>query len=56
LTASATEIATIEQMGLQVIVQPLTETAGADRQLWNKQDTLRHDPALLSAVFAQLLT
>jgi uncharacterized cofD-like protein len=56
LTASATEVATIEQMGLQVIVQPLTETAGADRQLWNKQDTLRHDPALLRAVFAQLLT
>jgi uncharacterized cofD-like protein len=56
LTASAAEVATIEQMGLRVIVQPLSETAGADRQLWNKQDTLRHDPALLRAVFAQLLT
>ena len=56
LTATAAEVATIEQMGLRVIVQPLTETAGADRQLWNKQDTLRHDPALLRAVFAQLLT
>ena len=56
LTASATEVATIEQMGLRVIVQPLTETAGADRQLWNKQDTLRHDPALLREVFAQLLS
>jgi uncharacterized cofD-like protein len=56
LTANATEVATIEQMGLRVIVQPLTETAGADRQLWNKQDTLRHDPALLREVFAQLLS
>jgi uncharacterized cofD-like protein len=56
LTANATEVATIEQMGLRVIVQPLTETAGVDRQLWNKQDTLRHDPALLREVFAQLLS
>jgi uncharacterized cofD-like protein len=56
LTATAAEIATIEQMGVRVIAEPLTETAVANRQLWNKQDTLRHDPALLREVFAQLLT
>jgi uncharacterized cofD-like protein len=56
LTATAAEIATIEQMGVRVIAEPLTETAVANRQLWNKQDTLRHDPALLREVFVQLLT
>ena len=33
----------------------LTERAGEKRALWNKQDTIRHDPAALQAALRELL-
>lgn len=56
LTASPAECATIEQMGVRVIATPLSEDAAVTRELWNKQDTLRHDVHALHTLFADLLT
>ena len=56
ITASAAECATIQQMGVRVIAEPLCETTTVHRELWNKQDTLRHDPLLLRAVFSALFS
>ena len=55
LTATASELATIGQMGVNVIAQPLIEVGTERRALWNKQDTLRHDPQALRDVLAALL-
>ncbi|MFM2309732.1 MAG: hypothetical protein RLY87_1854 [Chloroflexota bacterium] len=56
LSATTAELATIEQMGVRVIAQPLIESANVSRALWNKQDTLRHDPQLLREVLNSLLS
>ena len=54
LTATDVECATIQQMGVRVIAASICETGNVTRELWNKQDTLRHDPLLLQAVFSAL--
>lgn len=49
------EIAAIGRLGVRPIVRELAEQVGPKRALWNKQDTVRHDPAALSAVIEELL-
>jgi uncharacterized cofD-like protein len=49
------EIAAITALGMRPIVRDLTEGAGEQRALWNKQDTIRHDPAALQAALRELI-
>jgi uncharacterized cofD-like protein len=49
------EIAAIAALGVRPIVRDLTERAGEKRALWNKQDTIRHDPAALREALRELL-
>ncbi|HEU4328033.1 MAG TPA: gluconeogenesis factor YvcK family protein [Roseiflexaceae bacterium] len=44
------EIARIAALGVEPVVCELTEPIGQKRALWNKQDTVRHDPARLAEV------
>lgn len=50
------EIALIRSLGVEPIVRDLTEQITAKRALWNKQDTIRHDPQVLGAVLSELLS
>jgi uncharacterized cofD-like protein len=49
------EIAAIAALGVRPRVRELTERPGEQRALWNKQDTVRHDPAALWAALRELL-
>lgn len=49
------EIAEIAALGVRPIVRDLTERPGEQRALWNKQDTVRHDPAALWSALRELL-
>jgi len=55
LQPSDAEIAAIRALGVDPIVRDFGEPAGSQRALWNKQDTVRHDMAALSAVLHELL-
>lgn len=50
-----TEIAAIAGLGVRPIVRDLTERAEAQRALWNKQDTVRHDPDALRAALQEII-
>jgi uncharacterized cofD-like protein len=50
------EIAAIAALGAQPIVRDLAEQADEQRVLWNKQDSVRHDPTKLSAALKELVT
>jgi uncharacterized cofD-like protein len=50
------EIAAIAALGVQPIVRDLAEQADEQRTLWNKQDSVRHDPMKLSAALKELVT
>jgi uncharacterized cofD-like protein len=49
------EVAAIANLGTRPIVRDLTEHGQPKRALWNKQDSVRHDPALLSLVLKELI-
>lgn len=49
------EIARIAALGPRPIVRPLAEAVGQKRALWNKQDTVRHDPVALREVLRDIL-
>jgi uncharacterized cofD-like protein len=49
------EIATIAALQVRPVVLDLTERSAEQRTLWNKQDTIRHDPAALQAALRDLL-
>jgi len=48
------EIAAIARLGVQPIMRDLAEQADQQRILWNKQDSVRHDPTKLSAALEEL--
>lgn len=54
LQPSDAEIDAIAELGVQPIVREIAEPIGAKRALWNKQDTVRHDPAALRAILEEL--
>ncbi len=54
LTPDDTELAHITAMGVLTLVQDFAETTGVKRRLWNKQDTIRHDPDLLGMALWQI--
>lgn len=49
------EIDAIAALGVRPIVRDLTERAGKKRALWNKQDTVRYDPAALGVALKELI-
>jgi len=49
------EIAAIRRLGVEPIVRDFSEPSGARRELWNKQDTVRHDSAALGIALKELL-
>jgi len=51
LVPSEHDIVQVHALGVQVHAQPLVERDVSQRQLWNKQDTLRHDVQALREVF-----
>jgi len=55
LRADEAEIEAIGVLGVRPIVRDLIEQPGEKRALWNKQDTVRHDPAALAAALRELL-
>ena len=48
LALSAEELRKIRELGVQVVAGNLIESGGEQRLLWNKQDSVRHDPALVA--------
>jgi uncharacterized cofD-like protein len=52
LAPDAAEIAAMTALGVRPLVADYSEAPGAARQLWNKQDTLRYDPAKVGAALA----
>jgi uncharacterized cofD-like protein len=54
LQPDADEISAIAALGVQPIVRDLAEQADEQRELWNKQDSVRHDPTKLSAALKEL--
>jgi uncharacterized cofD-like protein len=49
------EIDAIAGLGVQPIVRDLAEQSDEQRNLWNKQDSVRHDPTKLSAALKELV-
>jgi uncharacterized cofD-like protein len=55
LQPDPSEIARVEALGVRVLVRELAEPIGQKRALWNKQDTVRHNPAAIRAALVELL-
>jgi len=55
LQPDAAEIAAIAALGVQPIARDLAEQDDEQRVLWNKQDSVRHDPMKLSAALKELI-
>jgi uncharacterized cofD-like protein len=51
LHPAAEEIDEIQALGIQPLVQDFVEKTEGKRELWNKQDTLRHDLEMLERAF-----
>ncbi len=49
------EGAAIAELGVRPMLRELAEPVGEKRALWNKQDTVRHDPAALRAALRELI-
>jgi uncharacterized cofD-like protein len=54
LQPDAAEIAAIAGLGVEPLVRDLAEQVDEQRTLWNKQDSVRHDPTKLSAALKEL--
>jgi uncharacterized cofD-like protein len=50
------EIAAIAALGVHPIARDLVEQTDEQRILWNKQDSVRHDPTKLSAALKELVS
>jgi uncharacterized cofD-like protein len=55
LALSAEELRKIKALNVQVVAANLIESGGVERQLWNKQDAVRHDPALVARELAGIV-
>ncbi len=55
LQPSEDEGAMIAQLGVRPVLRELAESVGEKRALWNKQDTVRHDPAALRSALRELI-
>ena len=55
LDPTAGEISRIEALGVGVVTAPLIDKWSGPRELWNKQDTIRHDATRLASALIALL-
>ncbi len=55
LTPDDAEVAAIAALGVRPLVRDYTEKRSRKRELWNKQDTIRHDPALIGQALMELV-
>jgi uncharacterized cofD-like protein len=55
LLPSAAEIKQIAKLGVNVVVRDLAEETKEKRVLWQKQDSIRHDPAALAKALIQIV-
>ena len=55
LDPTADEIARIEALGVRVATAPVIDKWSGPRELWNKQDTIRHDATRLASALLALL-
>ena len=56
LEATPDEIATVGRLGVRVVTAPVIDKWSGPRELWNKQDTLRHDSRRVAAAIVGLLS
>ena len=54
LQPDAAEIAAVAELGVRPVARDLVEQSNEQRTLWNKQDSVRHDPTKLSAALKEL--
>ena len=54
LHPNADELAAIAALGVTPLVRDLTEVTASKRTLWNKQDTIRHDPVRLGLALREI--
>ncbi|NTU85339.1 MAG: YvcK family protein [Chloroflexales bacterium] len=54
LHPSDDQLAAIAALGVAPLVRDLTEVTTSKRTLWNKQDTIRHDPALIGMALLKI--
>ncbi|MDQ3700913.1 MAG: YvcK family protein [Chloroflexota bacterium] len=55
LALSAEELRRIEALGVRVVAANLIEAGSEERLLWNKLDSVRHDPALVAQELVGIL-
>jgi uncharacterized cofD-like protein len=55
LEPTADELARIESVGVRVAKAPIIDKWSGPREMWNKQDTIRHDPTRLADALLGLL-
>jgi uncharacterized cofD-like protein len=55
LDPTAGEIARIEALGVRVVTAPVIDKWSGPRELWSKQDTIRHDATRLASALIALL-
>lgn len=55
LEATADEVAAIARLGVRVVAAPVIDKWSGPRELWSKQDTLRHDSRRVAAALAGLV-
>jgi uncharacterized cofD-like protein len=55
LEVNEAQVTAIEKLGVRVVIDELAERDAETRTLWNKQDTIRHDPAALGRALWQLI-
>lgn len=56
LEATPDEIAAVARLGVRVVTAPVIDKWSGPRELWNKQDTLRHDSRRVAAAIVGLLS
>jgi 2-phospho-L-lactate transferase/gluconeogenesis factor (CofD/UPF0052 family) len=55
LEPTAAEITLIERLGVRVAMAPIIDKWSGPRELWNKQDTIRHDATRLADALLALM-
>ena len=55
LEPAADELAAIEALGVRVAKAAVIDKWSGPRELWNKQDTIRHDSSRLAAALLALV-
>jgi uncharacterized cofD-like protein len=55
LEAAAAELAKVEDLGVRAVTAPVIDKWSGPRDLWLKQDTIRHDPARVATALQRLV-